>query len=654
MKNKLILFILFMILYSCTEDKSIIQEIQKLEFSRITDAQVFDIYVNDPDPIIRKQATISMGRIQDSVYLPALKKLTRDSNPDVAQAAIFSIGQIGTDDSREFLSGLFEDEDFDESQIEIINAIGRIKGEGTVALLINMLPELKDSLCAKAIYGISFQTSSEDEKKIAKSIAPFLEHENKKIQKAAMYYFSRHPYSRIAKMLIENIPDQYTIADKYRMKALARSITKYQISVWDTLMVDSLHEDLMWQLNNREITWQQKYYQMSVLSQFTDSITVKTLTRFLKNNNPHIRKQAIFCLGKQKDPNIKNILLSYYGEATWAEKGEIIILLARLDRHLTYRLIQQNLDQGPLFFKQLLLRALAQIRDSASIRQLRQFLIVPNTILNLTAFIELDQLKRISYKYVKPFLDSGDLVMTTIAANWVAENPKSGNLDDLIQAYGKFSESDGVETMQAILGAIAELNLPESHSFLQQAYMQAKNAALVNQLSDILSKMGVNKAPRPVMKASLFLPDTLVTSDEKIDVVLQTSRGEIIIELLPDVAPATVSNFIYLVKKKFYNNIVFHRVVSDFVIQGGDPQGTGWGGPGYSIPCEYGSLPYLRGTVGMATAGKDTGSSQFFICHSEQPHLNGRYTVFGRVKSGMEVVDQIQVGDIINQATIVN
>ncbi len=110
----------------------------------------------------------------------------------------------------------------------------------------------------------------------------------------------------------------------------------------------------------------------------------------------------------------------------------------------------------------------------------------------------------------------------------------------------------------------------------------------------------------------------------------------------------------HVLKKKYYDNIIFHRVVSDFVIQGGDPQGTGWGGPGYNIPCEYSPVPFVRGTVGMATAGKDTGGSQFFICHSEQPHLNGRYTVFGKVKSGMEVVDQIQIGDVINHATKLN
>ena len=244
--------------------------------------------------------------------------------------------------------------------------------------------------------------------------------------------------------------------------------------------------------------------------------------------------------------------------------------------------------------------------------------------------------------------------MTTIAAGWVAENPNSGILNDLIQAYAKFSEPDGVEPMQAILSAVEALNLSESHSFFEEAYLQAKSAALVNQVSDILDKFGVKKISRAQVQDILFVPDTLVEANDKIKVMLKTSRGDIIIELFPEIAPATVSNFVYLVKKKYYDNIMFHRVVSDFVVQGGDPDGTGWGGPGYSIPCEYGSKPYLRGTVGMATAGKDTGGSQFFICHSEQPHLNARYTVFGTVKLGMDVVDQIQIDDLINQTVILN
>jgi cyclophilin family peptidyl-prolyl cis-trans isomerase len=131
-----------------------------------------------------------------------------------------------------------------------------------------------------------------------------------------------------------------------------------------------------------------------------------------------------------------------------------------------------------------------------------------------------------------------------------------------------------------------------------------------------------------------------------------TNRGKIKLELFFDQAPLTVLNFISLVKSGFYTGLIFHRVVPNFVIQGGDPRGDGWGGPGYYIRCEYSEEPFAKGTVGIATSGKDTGGSQFFITLSPQPHLNARYTVFGQVTSGMDVAEQIVRGDTIQQITI--
>jgi peptidyl-prolyl cis-trans isomerase B (cyclophilin B) len=127
-----------------------------------------------------------------------------------------------------------------------------------------------------------------------------------------------------------------------------------------------------------------------------------------------------------------------------------------------------------------------------------------------------------------------------------------------------------------------------------------------------------------------------------------TSRGTFVIELLNQDAPRTVQNFVKLVKDGFYDGLTFHRVVPDFVIQGGCPIGNGWGNPGYEIRSETNRLHYDRGMVGMAHAGKDTGGCQFFVTHSAQPHLDGRYTIFGRVIEGMDVVDAIRVEDRID------
>jgi cyclophilin family peptidyl-prolyl cis-trans isomerase len=132
---------------------------------------------------------------------------------------------------------------------------------------------------------------------------------------------------------------------------------------------------------------------------------------------------------------------------------------------------------------------------------------------------------------------------------------------------------------------------------------------------------------------------------------LKTSRGELVIELRPDVAPLTGSALAALARRGFYGGLTFHRVVPDFVAQGGDPRGDGDGGPEWALPDEHGPLHFLRGTLGIATNGAETGGSQFFLCHSPQPHLDGRYTVAGQLRSGEDVLDALQPGDTIESAS---
>jgi cyclophilin family peptidyl-prolyl cis-trans isomerase len=107
-----------------------------------------------------------------------------------------------------------------------------------------------------------------------------------------------------------------------------------------------------------------------------------------------------------------------------------------------------------------------------------------------------------------------------------------------------------------------------------------------------------------------------------------------------------------LVRKGFYKGLTFHRVIPNFVVQGGDPRGDGWGGPGYAIRSEFSLVNFERGMVGIASAGKDTEGCQFFITHSPAPHLDGRYTIFAKVVEGQDVVDRIQVGDTITDISL--
>ena len=135
---------------------------------------------------------------------------------------------------------------------------------------------------------------------------------------------------------------------------------------------------------------------------------------------------------------------------------------------------------------------------------------------------------------------------------------------------------------------------------------------------------------------------------------IDTDRGTISIELFEKDAPGTVANFEKLAKKGYYDGLSFHRVIANFMIQGGCPKGTGTGGPGYNIKCETAHNPrrHGKGALSMAHAGKDTGGSQFFITHRATPHLDGVHTVFGQVRTGQEVVDAIRVGDRMKKVTI--
>ena len=148
-------------------------------------------------------------------------------------------------------------------------------------------------------------------------------------------------------------------------------------------------------------------------------------------------------------------------------------------------------------------------------------------------------------------------------------------------------------------------------------------------------------------------PDLTIDISKNYLVTMETNRGTIEVELYPEHAPMTVNNFVFLTNEGFYDGVKFHRVIANFMIQGGDPTGTGRGGPGYRFQDEtYGNpLKHGTGVLSMANAGPNTNGSQFFITHSPQPHLDGRHTVFGKVISGMEVVNAIQQGDVMEKVT---
>jgi len=150
-------------------------------------------------------------------------------------------------------------------------------------------------------------------------------------------------------------------------------------------------------------------------------------------------------------------------------------------------------------------------------------------------------------------------------------------------------------------------------------------------------------------------PALTIKVDQVYIVKLETTKGDIQLELYPEHAPKTVNNFVFLVNEAFYDGITFHRVIANFMIQGGDPTGTGTSGPGYKFEDELSSNPLKHDSkvISMANSGPNTNGSQFFITHLPQPHLDGKHTVFGKVLQGEDVVDSIQQGDVITKASVI-
>src|SRR5438874_2288776 len=149
-------------------------------------------------------------------------------------------------------------------------------------------------------------------------------------------------------------------------------------------------------------------------------------------------------------------------------------------------------------------------------------------------------------------------------------------------------------------------------------------------------------------------PSMMIDPNKHYSATFKTSRGEIVCDLFTQDAPKTVNNFVFLAKEKFYDGTVFHRVIENFMIQGGDPTGTGRGGPGYKFEDETKGSPHKHqvGSLSMANAGPNTNGSQFFITHVVTNWLDGKHTIFGKVTKGQDVVNAVQQGDMLNSVTI--
>ena len=249
-----------------------------------------------------------------------------------------------------------------------------------------------------------------------------------------------------------------------------------------------------------------------------------------------------------------------------------------------------------------------------------------------------------------------DVIIRATAADLLSELPphvKTASV--LVKALPIAMHDELNDAVLSILDALAKQKSAAANDAIKTAlgspdYLvrrRAVNLLKENGAGDFSSRIGTVKTRNKDVDYRRAIART-----GKVSTTIVTSKGAFTIEFLPDEAPLTVDNFIKLGRVGYFDGQTIPRVVPNFVIQAGDPRGDQNGGPGYQIRCEINEAPFDRAAVGMALSGKDTGGSQWFVTHSPQPHLDGGYTVFGRVISGMDVVDKIVRGDTIRRVIV--
>ncbi len=253
-------------------------------------------------------------------------------------------------------------------------------------------------------------------------------------------------------------------------------------------------------------------------------------------------------------------------------------------------------------------------------------------------------------------LEAPDFALRAVAAALVGERRPTGGAARLRAAYVR-GDSDATPTARlAALDALARYDTPDVVETLTKALadrewpVRVKAAALLRQ-KGVAAAEPLRPAPLR-QEPAFFESDRLLRPAYSPQAYIDTAAGTIQIDLDVVDAPLTTLAFVELARAGFFNGLKVHRLIPNFVVQAGDPRGDGEGGPGYTIRDEPGLRPFVRGSVGMALGGAETGGSQFFITVSPQPHLDARYTIFGRVVAGMELLDRITLGDVIVRVTI--
>jgi HEAT repeat protein/cyclophilin family peptidyl-prolyl cis-trans isomerase len=397
------------------------------------------------------------------------------------------------------------------------------------------------------------------------------------------------------------------------------------------------------------------------LGEIGDRRALPTLADLLRTRgiHPGIRAEAVRAIGQLRAPESAELLLDLMSDPFPPVRAEALGALVRVDPE-RFVVILSGLDADRHWtVRAALATALAELPVEVAAPVLEPLVRDADQRVLPAVLAALAKRKTPNAGAIAlEFLKADDVVVRGAAARALGELKPEGAVDAL-KAAVQFAERDAPYTARAAaLEALTAFGRADAEPALTAA-LGDKDWAVRLKAAELLRGLDPSRETDAAIRPAPTRFDRAVYEDAKIvvppvstHVYIDTDKGTIQIELEVLDAPLTVRTFTDLARQGYFGGVAIHRIVSNFVVQDGDPRGDGEGGPGYTIRDELNERPYLRGTVGMALDWADTGGSQFFITHSPQPHLDARYTVFGQVISGMDVVDKLVQGDLIRAVRV--
>ena len=662
-------FFLLVILSCQGSNQHTLLEIQQMEYLRQADGTKFIPWLNSKDQKIREKAVESLGRIQDTSTISWVANRMVDQHDSVRNKAAFALGQFFSVKAEEPLISILPYEKNPQIRSKMIEALGKTGSDKSAVLIRNAIESNERELERSGAIGFGIMAyRGYPLHSIASSLSTLLSTTpDPGVRWRSAYGLYRSASFSEFNELIKSLPSNDAMTRFFSLKAQATIINYLKSSQAEKHRGNELLQktsaiiqsaDYLNTLRQalQDSCWFVRVAALQVCEILVPVQLFPEIQAGCADENEQVRTVAIQTIASFKGSESVNFLSDLFNKSNdWREKGLALLQLSQLRPHSSLKLIKNSLNTDKWPENYYSIKALEQIENEESTRIL-QDLLQTDEKAQLTMVLEsLVNRSGVPVSVLLDKLSLNDPVVTTIVSGKLALIKDHSFVQPLLEAYEHFNAPRDVETMLAILAALDSIPDPQAKALLEKEagspYTPVRKASL-SALSRLHPDTSIipAAADQPLTRQDFLLVQNILNPRIR----FYTSKGEFEILLSPQKAPATVSNFIELVTAGFYNGIYFHRVVPGFVIQTGDPRGDGWGGPGYSIPCEYNDIFYERGVVGMAHAGKDTGGSQFFITHTPQPHLNGRHTAFGRVISGLEVTDRIEIYDQIIRAELVN